>query len=107
MADIWRSFDAQAALWAYGYRLSFHKATVRQVRNDHNLMHDFSDEISGYTGNDGIVKLLNAEYAKGPESTIHETAHQMWKALAVANVIPSEELPIVDAWFSAFQRTTR
>jgi hypothetical protein len=107
MTDIWRSFVAQAALWAHGYRLSFHKATVRQVRNEHNLLRDFTDEIPGYTGNNGIVKLLDAEYAKGPETTIHETAQRMWRALAVANVIPSEELPIMDAWFSAFQRTTR
>jgi STELLO glycosyltransferase-like protein len=107
MTDIWRSFVAQAALWAHGYTLSFHKATVKQVRNDHSLLRDFIDEIPGYTGNDGIVKLLNEEYAKGPESTIHATAHRMWKSLALANVIPGEELPIVDAWFNAFQEIAR
>jgi hypothetical protein len=102
MTDIWRSFVAQAALWAHGYRLSFHQSTVSQVRNDHNLMRDFTDEIPGYTGNDGIVALLTAECAKGPEPAIHQTAHRMWKALAAENVIPGEELPILDAWFNAF-----
>jgi len=100
MTDIWRSFVAQSALWAHGYRLSFHKATVQQIRNDHDLMRDFCDEIPGYTRNDSIVKLLNDECAKGPESSIGETSHRMWKALAIANVIPSEELPILDAWFN-------
>ncbi|MDR3736260.1 MAG: STELLO glycosyltransferase family protein [Acidobacteriaceae bacterium] len=107
MTDIWRSFVVQAALWAHGYRLSFHKATVKQARNDHSLMRDFADEIPGYMGNEGIVKLLDAEHAKGPAATIQETAHRMWKALAVAHIIPAEELPIIDAWFTALGKLAR
>jgi hypothetical protein len=102
MTDIWRSFVAQCALWAHGYRLSFHSATVRQVRNDHNLMRDFADEIPGYIGNDGIVKLLDAEYEKGPESTLGETAHRMWRCLISAAIIPEKEIPILDTWFNQF-----
>jgi hypothetical protein len=101
MTDIWRSFVAQSSLWVHGYQLSFHKATVRQLRNDHNLMRDFSDEISGYIGNDSIVKLLDLECKKGPELTISETAHRMWKTLVAEKIIPQEELPIIDAWFNA------
>jgi len=107
MTDIWRSFVAQAALWAHGYAVSFHKATVKQVRNDHSLLRDFIDEVPGYTGNDGIIKLLDVECAKGPEAAIHLTAHRMWRALAAANVIPEKELPIIDGWFAAILEITR
>lgn len=101
MTDIWRSFVAQAALWAHNYRLSFHSATVDQIRNDHNLMSDFRDEVPGYLGNNEIVKILDSEYAKGPGATIGQTALRMWTALEAANIIPPEELPIVAEWFKA------
>jgi hypothetical protein len=51
--------------------------------------------------------LLDAEHAKGPAATIQETAHRMWKALAVAHIIPAEELPIIDAWFTALGKLAR
>lgn len=103
MTDIWRSFVAQAALWAHDWRLSFHSPTVRQIRNDHSLMNDFRDEVPGYLGNDRIAELLDAEYREGPESTIAQTAMRMWETLAEAEIIPSRELPILNAWFSALK----
>jgi hypothetical protein len=39
---------APHALWENGWHILFHGATVRQERNDHDLMRDFADEIPGY-----------------------------------------------------------
>ena len=63
-------------------------------------MKDFADEVSGYLGNDQIAEILTSELACGPQQTLGQTAHRMWKALAEKGVIPQEELPILDAWFS-------
>jgi hypothetical protein len=101
MTDIWRSFVAQAVLWAHDFHLSFHSATVRQVRNDHNLMHDFRDEVPGYVNNDRIAELLASEWKKGPEATLSATAARFWRALATGGILSEEELPIIDAWFAS------
>ena len=58
MTDIWRSFVAQRIAWENGWHILFHGATVRQERNDHDLMRDFADEIPGYLHNDRIRKTL-------------------------------------------------
>lgn len=107
MTDIWRSFVAQAALWTHGYRIAFRSATVRQVRNDHDLMRDFNDEVVGYTRNDSIVRVLLTECGKGPEATIGATACRMWQALVQAKIVSECEIPIVDAWHCAVAESMR
>ena len=59
MTDIWRSFVAQRISWTCGWPILFHQSTVWQERNEHNLMNDFNDEISGYSNNLRIMKSLN------------------------------------------------
>lgn len=59
MCDIWRSFVAQRCLWEENRQLVFHSpAEVVQERNEHNLMKDFEDEISGYLHNERIAQIL-------------------------------------------------
>jgi len=105
MTDIWRSFVAQAALWAHNKRVSFHAATVRQLRNEHDLMRDFRDEVPGYGGNDEIVDILTAEIAAGPEDALDRTAYRMWRSLVTAKFVPPEELEVLEAWFDAVEAT--
>ena len=45
MTDIWRSLIAQRIAAINGWHILFHEPTVRQERNEHNLMRDFADEI--------------------------------------------------------------
>lgn len=65
MTDIWRSFVAQRVLHALGYPVLFHTATVWQERNEHNLHHDFCDEIPGYQHNDAIRDALLSQDLTG------------------------------------------
>ena len=48
MTDIWRSFVTQRIAWECDWFILFHKSTVRQERNGHDLLKDFKDEIPGY-----------------------------------------------------------
>lgn len=60
MTDIWRSFVAQRILHELGHGILFHKPTVWQERNEHDLHRDFIDEVPGYANNDRIRSELLA-----------------------------------------------
>jgi hypothetical protein len=102
MTDIWRSFVAQAALTLKGYHWSFHAPTVEQLRNDHDLMRDFEDEVPGYLKNESIgVILTEAKRHIGHDETLAKTAFSLWKALADADIVSvGREMPLVEKWFS-------
>lgn len=103
MTDIWRSFVAQAVLWEMGSRLAFRPATVAQVRNAHDLMRDFSDEVVGYLNNDAFRQALEraATGRSGAEADATDLTLRFWRALVEADLIPARELPILEQWMTA------
>ncbi|HXM41540.1 MAG TPA: STELLO glycosyltransferase family protein [Bryobacteraceae bacterium] len=103
MTDIWRSFVAQAALWKHGYRLSFHRATMRQFRNDHDLMRDFADEIPGYLENDRIAAALRRASGESAAGDLPATARRFWQSLIDLEVVPKKELEVVDLWLDCLR----
>jgi len=101
MTDIWRSFVAQNILWSDNKRLSFRAATVRQIRNQHDLMKDFKDEVDGYLGNRNICRLLKQESEKWTaDMTVSEKVFASWSALHQGGFIQDRELKIVSAWLN-------
>ncbi len=98
MTDIWRSFIAQRIAWTCGWSILFHDSTVRQKRNDHDLMHDFLDEISGYSGNFGIVSALSSLHLKEGVSNISENLKSCYQKLVSLNFIDQQELELLDSW---------
>jgi hypothetical protein len=98
MTDIWRSFVAQRIAGANDWSVLFREATVRQDRNDHSLMRDFEDEISGYTGNRKIMEVLSqVEVVPGVEN-IPAAMRACYKALVDGGFVGAEELPLLDAF---------
>jgi hypothetical protein len=98
MTDIWRSFVAQRIAWTCGWPILFHHSTVRQERNDHNLMYDFRDEISGYINNAHIVKTLN-------ELSLHEGIENIpvnmklcYSKLIELGFVSEQEIFLLEAW---------
>ncbi len=100
MTDIWRSFVAQRIGWANGWSVLFREATVTQERNDHDLMRDFEDEISGYLGNDKIRTALEAVEVKPGSENIPAAMRACYTALVTGGFVGSEELPLLDAWLT-------
>lgn len=99
MTDIWRSFVAQRVLWCFDRRIAFHSSTVMQVRNEHNLMHDFIDEIPGYINNKKIADLLDeCSSLLDQKMEMGNVAKLMWETLCSAGIIPEKELKIYDLW---------
>ncbi len=100
MTDIWRSFVAQRIAWENGWRLVFHNATVFQERNDHNLMKDFEDEISGYLRNDEIKKTLSGLSLKGGQTNIPDDLVTCYQSLIGLGVVGKEESTLLNAWLN-------
>jgi len=101
MTDIWRSFVIQQALWIFGQRVAFLAATVKQVRNVHNLAKDFSDEVPGYLHNKRIVQTLSDRASSiSKEMTMSDVASCFWRALNAVGIIPDVELRLFDGWLA-------
>ena len=98
MTDIWRGFIAQRIAWECDWSVSFHAPTVWQERNEHNLMKDFQDEVSGYLHNSRIAGLLaGLKLAKGADN-IPANLLVCYEALICAEIFKSSELLLVSAW---------
>lgn len=104
MTDIWRSFVAQRIAWTCGWPILFHQSTVTQDRNDHSLMSDFKDEISGYTNNAAIVhNLNNLELLKGQEN-IPANMQLCYTKLVEMALVDERELILLAAWLNDIQK---
>jgi hypothetical protein len=98
MTDIWRSFIAQRIAWTCGWSILFHQSTVYQERNDHDLMHDFKDEVEGYLNNKLIMQELNSlNLAFGIEN-IPSNLVACYSKLIDLNLIGGEELSLLNNW---------
>jgi hypothetical protein len=98
MTDIWRSFIAQRIAWANNWGILFHEPTVRQERNEHNLLRDFKDEVPGYLNNSAICdRLANLQLAPGAEK-IAENLRICYELLVSMALIDRRELDLVEAW---------
>lgn len=100
MTDIWRSFIAQRVAWECNWSILFESPTVRQERNDHDLMKDFEDEIPGYLNNRIIIELFeNIKLEKGVQS-IQENMLKCYEVLIRNNIVGQEEIPLLESWFN-------
>jgi hypothetical protein len=100
MTDIWRSFVAQRIAWENGWSVLFHRPTVWQERNEHDLMRDFADEVPGYLHNDRIRKALeDLTLAGGPEH-MGENLRRCYRALVALELVAAEELILLDKWIA-------
>ena len=98
MCDIWKSLIAQRCLWELGAGVVFHAAEVYQERNPHNLMRDFGDEVPGYLKNQQIAGILEQIVLSPERSEVADNLRRCYTALVHADIFPSEELALVDAW---------
>jgi hypothetical protein len=98
MTDIWRSFIAQRCLWEMGGMISFHSSEVIQLRNPHNLLRDFVDEVSGYSRNDELVKLLEDQTLERGPDAVPRNLVRCYEALVKNGFFPAKEMKLVRAW---------
>ena len=100
MTDIWRSFVGQRIAWENDWGILFHGATVWQERNEHDLMRDFKDEISGYINNEDIGKRLESIRLKRGNRHIFDNLRKCYDELYKNKYILEKELPLLEAWIN-------
>ncbi len=105
MTDIWRSFVAQRCLWEMGEGVIFESATVRQQRNEHDLLRDFADEVPGYLLNDRIRRTLDG--CRLDPADARGNLVRCYEALIHDDLISEAEMPVVRAWTRECERLTR
>lgn len=104
MTDIWRSFIAVRICWENNWEVLFHAPTVWQERNAHNLVKDFSDEISGYLNNGRICKRLEQLSLKPGAAHIKENMIRCYEAFIEEKLVDEKELSLLDAWFNDLKK---
>ncbi len=98
MTDIWRSFVAQRIAWTNGWSLLFTEPDVYQERNEHNLMKDFADEVSGYLHNRKIGETLDSlPLLPGPQN-IGGNLLLCYEALIGLRLVDAQEIALLEAW---------
>jgi hypothetical protein len=103
MTDIWRSFVAQRIAWTCGWNILFHSANVYQERNEHNIMKDFEDEISGYTNNRRIAQRLEALELSPDIANIPENLIKCYTELIRMGIVGEKEMEILETWLAEFE----
>lgn len=101
MTDIWRSFVAQVCLFASGGRMAFRGANMFQRRNDHSLIRDFADEVSGYLNNVAIMEKLSGLPLDGSDPA--GQLHACYEAMTSAGYLRSSELQLASLWLADLQ----
>jgi hypothetical protein len=100
MTDIWRSFVAQRIAWTNGWSTLFTEPTMRQERNPHDLMRDFSDELPGYLDNERICETLaRIPLRSGPEHIV-ANLRTCYEQLVSIGIHDPRELSLLDAWIA-------
>jgi len=105
LTDIWRSFVAQASLWAKDFNLAFRQPVGYQIRNSHNLMNDFKDEIEGYLNNAIIVERIEKflENLEANNLWIGDIAKSIWLLLIDFGFIHVKEEDIINFWYEVIK----
>lgn len=98
VTDILRGYVAQPILWAAGYRLGFLGPTVRQARNAHDLLADFTSELPLYTEAERIMALVTDRVR--PQAAVGDNLYTVYETLARHGIVPDAELALVSAWLA-------
>ena len=98
MTDIWRSFIALRILHENNWYLTFRSPTMYQLRNEHNLLNDFNDEIIGYQRNHEMINILdNIKIQKG-KNHIKNNLIKIYNQLINKKYFKKIEMDILKAW---------
>lgn len=94
--DILRSYIAQAILWQYGKSIGFRNATVKQIRNEHNLLEDLKSELTMYEHSPNVIDIIIKVIAS--HKTITQNLFDAYKALFENGIVEKKELTLVNSW---------
>jgi hypothetical protein len=89
VTDIWRSYIAQHFVHRRNQGILFCSASVFQLRNKHNLLHDFEEEVQLYTKTSKLNQALQ---------NYTENFEDVMKHLLLHNFFDERDVALFDAW---------
>jgi hypothetical protein len=104
MTDIWRSFVAQRIAWENDWAVLFSQPNMIQIRNPHDLLKDFKDELPGYLHNESLCSILESLNLKKGVDNIDRNLMKCYEKLVEIELLDSDELPLIRAWIEDFQK---
>lgn len=102
VADIWRSYWVQRLLWDIRAHVCFLAPTAFQVRNEHNLMCDFCDELDLYIKAESLVNFLFGWQSS--KRLLSDRIKDLIYELTTLHYFEEFENTIVDAWLSDLEQ---
>ena len=98
--DILRGIIANVILKRTNLSMMYTSPTVRQDRNEHNLMSDFKSEVEMYLHNETILGTIE----KGTETAtnIKELFTAIYQNLLAAGIIKSADVECLTLWLTYF-----
>lgn len=94
--DILRGLVAQPVMWALGFTLGFISATAVQLRNPHNLLLDFREEIGCYLHSYAALDAISGAVRANDFMADNLTA--AYEALSKAQIVGLKEPRMVEQW---------
>lgn len=98
VCDIWRSYWVQRILWDIGGELAFLPASVEQIRNPHDYLEDFKDEIDLYVKAEKLIRFL-IEW-ESHANNIPDRIVQLAQGMADNEFWKQGDAELVKAWVS-------
>lgn len=99
-ADIWRSYIATIILQANSAGVVFTGPLVTQIRNPHDLLVDFKEEIDCYLDAENIWQCLLEIESLSIVGQISDALLKVYEHLVENGFIPKKEIMILEAWLS-------
>ncbi|KAF9922488.1 hypothetical protein BGZ67_010521, partial [Mortierella alpina] len=96
VCDIWRGYWVQRLLWDVNGSLGFTKPTVNQIRNAHNYLDDYMDELQFYSQTSAFIDFL----ASWKSSSLHLETRiiDLMKAMAEHKFIGVGDVNLAQRW---------
>lgn len=98
--DILRGYVAQPILWAAGYHLGFLDASVFQVRNTHDMMSDFAQEMPMFLHSSTAAAIACDVVRR--ERAVEDNLFTVYTALADEGIVPAKEIALLELWLKNF-----
>ena len=102
--DIWRGLIAQRILQNDSKKILFFGTTMKQNRNDHNLISDFRQEMPMYLLDQEIQNtLLKLKLKKGTDNYL-DNLNICYESLIKKNIISENEKSFLKAWTKDYEK---
>lgn len=106
VADIWRSYIAQACFWQHDYRLAFSEPLVTQQRNVHDYMRDFNAELPLFMQTTEVVRLLSQlreHDLRGSGATAADAIQAAYITLYEHGILQVQDVVYIVTWLADLQ----